>query len=52
MFLFKFHLLSRFESKFFLKYMFFLVRGGPLFLENKKRFRDWDRVEGVRGCMS
>ena len=29
-----------------------IVRGGPLYRENKKRFRDWVGVEGVRGYSS
>ena len=28
------------------------VRGGPLYRENKKRFKDWVGVDGICGCWS
>ena len=33
-------------------YNFCSPHSGPLYLVNKKRFRDWVGVEGVRGCVS
>ena len=29
-----------------------VVGGGPLYLGNKKRFRDWAGVKDTRGCVS